>query len=306
METTETKINATTAEGATKPIRVLLQTTIPATADDWHIGRFSLLQEHLASLKDEHGQPLFEVTARNRESNEHGTDPVLSTLDQSDFDELWLFAVDKGDGITVEECEAITAFRTRGGGILATRDHQDLGSSLCILGGVGPAHYFHSKNFDPDEERQRVDDNITQSISWPNYHSGANGNYQRITALELQHPLLHKADGGVIELFPAHPHEGGVGVPVGDASARVVATGTSQVSQRYFNLMVALESDGNGAGRGIAESSFHHFVDYNWDTDKGCPSFVEEKPGDQIKRNPQGLDDIKTYVRNAALWLAGK
>ena len=52
-------------------------------------------------------------------------------------------------------------------------------------------------------------------------------------------------------------------------------------------------------GRGIAESSFHHFVDYNWDTEMGCPSFLEEPPGDGYKRNPQALEDIKTYVRNA-------
>ncbi len=58
-------------------------------------------------------------------------------------------------------------------------------------------------------------------------------------------------------------------------------------------------------GRGIAESSFHHFVDYNWDTEMGCSSFVEESPGDGYKRNPQALEDIKTYVTNVAAWLAG-
>jgi hypothetical protein len=46
-----------------------------------------------------------------------------------------------------------------------------------------------------------------------------------------------------------------------------------------------------------------HFVDYNWDTSKGCPSFLLEPPGDEIKRDPQKLDDIKTYVRNVARWL---
>ena len=39
-----------------KPIRILLQTTIPNHEDDWHIGRFSLLAEHLRSLTDNHGQ----------------------------------------------------------------------------------------------------------------------------------------------------------------------------------------------------------------------------------------------------------
>lgn len=37
----------------------------------------------------------------------------------------------------------------------------------------------------------------------------------------------------------------------------------------------------------------------------GCPSFVDEPAGDGIKKEPHALEDIKTYVRNVALWLAG-
>ena len=47
-----------------KPIRILLQTTIPATEDDCHAGCFSLLGDHLASLSDR--RPLCEATARDR------------------------------------------------------------------------------------------------------------------------------------------------------------------------------------------------------------------------------------------------
>jgi hypothetical protein len=292
------------------PIRILLQTTIPFTADDWHIGRFSLLRDELASLKDEAGKPLCEVTTRNRESDAAGNDPVLSTLDSTDYDELWLFAIDMGDGLTVPDCKGITRFRQRGGGIMATRDHQDLGSSLCTLGGIGRAHFFHSQNPEPDASRQVVDDPYTTSISWPNYHSGANGDYQTINA-GSPHELLRSpgSPAGVIEFFPAHPHEGAVGVPEGEQHASVIATGQSKVTGRPFNLVVAFESatdeHGNQLGRGIAESSFHHFVDYNWDTEMGCPSFLIEPPGDGYKRNPQALKDIKTYVGNAARWLAG-
>jgi hypothetical protein len=109
--------------------------------------------------------------------------------------------------------------------------------------------------------------------------------------------------------FPAHPHEGAVGVPPDEPHASVVATGQSKTTGRTFNLVVAFESavdkHGNKLGRGIAESSFHHLADYNWDTDMGCPSFLEEPPGDGYKRNPLALNDIKTYVSNAASWLAG-
>src|SRR5438445_402846 len=183
-----------------RPIRILLQTTIPETKDDWHIGRFSLLRDHLASLKDEAGHGLCQVTARNRESDAGGNEPV--------------------------------------------------------------------------------------------------------------HELLHNpsASSRMIRYFPAHPHEGAVGVPDGEAHARVIAIGKSRKTGRTFNLVVAFErakdKQGHTLGRGIAEASFHHFVDYNWDTDKGAPSFVGEPPGDGITRDPNALDDIKTYVRNLAIWLA--
>jgi len=293
-----------------RQVRILLQTTIGPAEDDWNIDRFSLLREHLSSITDDRDSLLCEVTSRNREINADGNDQVLSRLDETDFDELWLFAVDAGDGLTVADCQGITRFRQRGGGILTTRDHQDLGSSLCTLGGVGRAHFFHTKHPDPDESRHARDDRDTKTILWPNYHSGSNGGYQRITAVEPIHELLRNPNSasGVIEYFPAHPHEGGVGVPEGEEDARVIATGASQVTHRPFNLVVAFErvTDGHGntLGRAIADSSFHHLVDYNWDTSKGCPSFVAEPPSDEIRKHPQRLGDIKTYVRNASLWLA--
>jgi hypothetical protein len=293
-----------------KPIHILLQTTIPSVEDDWNIGRFSLLAEHLASITDESGARVYEVTTRNRETNAQGDDAVLSELHTSHFAQLWLFAVEVGAGLTPGDCSGITRFYQRGGGLLTTRDHQDLGASLCTLGGIGRAHFFHSNNLDPDQSRHTADDRDTTSISWPNYHSGSNGNYQKITPVEPVHELLRNEQNasGVIEYFPAHPHEGSVGLPEGEDHARVIATSRSQTTGRDFNLIVALESkdhpERGPSGRAIAESSFHHFVDYNWDTSKGCPSFLLEPPGDEIHRDPARLNDVKTYVRNAAKWLS--
>jgi hypothetical protein len=294
-----------------KPVKILLQTTIPSIEDDWNINRFSLLRKHLSSLRDDQGRALYDVIARDREANEDGSDGVLSALDTTDFDELWLFAVDKGDGLSVADCEGITRFRQRGGGIFTTRDHQDLGSSLCTLGGVGRAHFFHSRHPDPDESRRKRDDQNTKAVSWPNYHSGSNGDYQKIASIQPVHQLLRNPQNasGLVEYFPAHPHEGAVGVPEGEQHANLIATGTSQVTGRSFNLIVAFEQSrdahGNMLGRAIAESSFHHLVDYNWDTSTGCPTFLSEPPGHQIEREPAKLNDIKTYVANAANWLAG-
>lgn len=83
-----------------KPIRILLQTTIPTIEGDWSIAGFSLLAGHLASLKDAQGEPLCEVVARDRCAAPRADDPVLATLDASDVDQLWLFAVDPGNGLT--------------------------------------------------------------------------------------------------------------------------------------------------------------------------------------------------------------
>ena len=295
--------------GSERPVRILLQTTIPPMQDDWNIERFSLLREHLASLTDDTGAPLYDVVARDRQADANGDDVVMATLDRSDFDELWLFAVDTGNGLSSGDRAGITRFRKRGGGILSTRDHQDLGSSLCTLGGLGAAHFFHSRNPEPDDSRRSRDDQQTESISWPNYHSGSNGDYQRIQPVGPLHELLQdRTSSGVVGYFAAHPHEGAVGVPAGASNARVIATGTSRTTGRVFNLAVtfdrARDVDGNLLGRGLADSSFHHFADYNWDTDRGSPSFVTEPAGDGIKREPSALDHIKVYVRNLAAWLA--
>src|SRR4030095_8596939 len=102
-------------------IKILLLTTIPAVDDDWNIRRYSLLTGYLASLEDERGEPLFAVTARDREPDARGDDPVLSGLADSDFDEIWLFAADTGNGLSGGECAGMTALRRGSRGHLATR-----------------------------------------------------------------------------------------------------------------------------------------------------------------------------------------
>ncbi|WP_373538892.1 hypothetical protein [Chamaesiphon sp.] len=258
----------------------------------------------------------LDVVARDRQLNSNGDDPILSTLGDADFDELWLFALDMGDGLSSNDCAGITAFHRSGGGILTTRDHQDMGICLCGLGEIGALHFFQSKHLDPDTSHHCIDDTGTPTISWPNYHSGRNGDYQRITPVEPIHPLFRNsaAPEGAIELFPAHPHEGAVGVPAG-SKARVIATGTSQTTGRSFNLVVVLDRLGGAlrdraetadgeTGRVIAQSTFHHFADYNWDVSKGCPSFVTEPKGDGMQTEPSALADIHAYVRNLVAWLA--
>jgi hypothetical protein len=288
---------------AEKPIKILLQTTILYDADDWNISRFSLLRETLAGLTSADGVPATEVTARDREPDADGNDPVLGTIDTSDYDQLWLIGVDTGGdtGINQAECDAIARFRERGGAIFSTRDHQDLGRSLCNLGGVGNAHFFHSEHPDPDPDRNRRDDPYNTNIDYPNYHSGPNGDVQQVAATNPVHPVLENG-GTRVGTLPSHPHEGGVGKPPDDPTARVVVMGTSKATNRPFNIAVAFEPV-NGKGPGWAESTFHHFCDYNWDVSAGCPTFVSERPSDAILKKPSLLDDTKRYVANLVSWL---
>ena len=88
--------------------KILLQTTIPAADDDWDIARFSLLADELRAAG-------HEVTARNR-ANRGDDDPVLSRVDELGHDQLWLMAVDVGDGLTDADTAAILRFRENGGG----------------------------------------------------------------------------------------------------------------------------------------------------------------------------------------------
>jgi hypothetical protein len=285
--------------------KILLQTTIPYIQDDWSIERFSTLAEIFSASSDHQGNRKFGVASRNRDNRGNTDDSVLKRLDETDFDQLWLFGVDVGGGITPTACEAIARFRARGGGLLTSRDHQDLGLSFCSLAGVGDAHHFHSRNPESDPARLVVDDTETPSISYPNYHSGKNGDYQHVTVMEPVHPVMRSNvnRSGRIELLPSHPHEGANSIPPGIKVARVIATGTSILTGRAFNLVLAFERDGE-EGRAIVDSSFHHFLDFNLDPDKGSPSFVSEPAGTGLKNNPQARADTETYFLNLADWLS--
>ncbi|MDN5780727.1 MAG: hypothetical protein L0H23_01670 [Luteimonas sp.] len=281
----------------------MLQTTIEDEPDDWNVGRFSQLCQHLSELRDAEGRPAFRVTARNRAVRK-APDPVLSNLHASGFDQLWLLAVDAGDGLTDEDCAGISGFRQRGGGIVVARDHMNLGCSICNLSGVGAAHHFHSRNPERDERRRCADNLFSSPISWPNYQSGANGDFQRVRSVGHIHPVMrdrHSATG-VIQYLPSHPHEGAVSAPPSDSTARVIMEGLSLASRRRFNIAVAFERSERG-GRAIAQSSFHHFSDYNWSPAAGCPSFVGETAGDAMATFPEALRSTKQYVRNIAFWL---
>jgi len=245
-------------------MNILLQCTIPYAEDDWHVGRFALLAQELRKVGD--------VLARNLEPDGKGDDKVLSGLSRARFDEVWLLGVDGGTALSARDIAGVNAFQREGGGLLTTRDHQDMGMWLRQVERVGGAHFFHTKEFcEPDPERLCPDDLGTKTISWPNYHSGRNGDLQKIEAVDPLHPLLEKPGGARLERFPAHPHEGAVRVPTGEPRAREVARDENEHQCRARENELRQEEDQIPHGRPAMTPD--PLADIN-----SCPTDVRRKP----------------------------
>lgn len=279
---------------------ILLQTTIEDDQHDGNMARFSLLRDCLAQLRNKAGRPAFQVTLRHRVQRD-AYDPVLTNLCESGIDQLWLLAMDDGDGLTDEDCAGINRFRQGGGSLMLTRGHKDIGSSLCKLQDVGAAHHFHSRNPERDATRRCSDNRRSNDDEWPSYHSGVAGDFQRVRSVGSIHPVMrdrHSATG-VIQYLPAHPHEGAVSAPPRDSTARVTMEGVSSTSGRRFNMAVAFERSARG-GRAIAQSSFQHFADGNWNP---ATRFNPTGSAAIPDRCCEALRSARQYVRNIAFWL---
>jgi len=253
--------------------KILLQTTVRKNEGTWHAERFS---EAVSVLRDDG----HEVVARDREPAADGADPILSSLAESDFDELWLIAVERANGLAPADVRGILRFRERGGGVLTARDRENLGTSLLNLGALGLVNNFSAYNRERGRRFVR--------------HSGDVGDYQRIVPLEPVHEVLRTrhSPSGTIEYFPAHPHEGAISVPKNVPYARAIAAATNVEDGRSFNLAIAIENErvagGRTCGRAIAVSSLHHLADTDW----------------TLARQREHLEVYKDYIRNIARWLA--
>lgn len=263
--------------------KILLQSTVQRGADQWHIGRFS----GLCALLRETGH---DVEARDREPASDGSDPILSSVLDRGFDQVWLFALDHGNGLGPGDVRALLRFREQGGGMLTARDHQDVGCSLLNLGTLGAINHFHSYNRAGNRAGTYGAADELQTAP-PVPRSDWEKAYATVTATVPLHDVMRtqRSPSGAIEHFPPHPHEGAISVPEGAGFARVVATGTNLATGRRYNVAVAVDGEpgmaGRPCGRALAVATFHHFTDTYWDVD------------------PILLEPFKDYVRNIARWL---
>ncbi|HLI96746.1 MAG TPA: hypothetical protein VKT72_11760 [Candidatus Baltobacteraceae bacterium] len=254
---------------------ILVQTTLSNGAGEWQIDRFSSLVRLLRS--EGHA-----VIARNREPQPDGSDPVLSSLDTSDFDELWLFAADRGNGLAPSDVRGILRFRERGGGIFAARDRENIGVSLLNLGTVGIVNHFHTYNR-----------RLLQRSSRLSVHGVApEDEFQRIIPLEPVHELLRtpRSRSGVIEYFPTQIDESPLSVSPYAPFARVIAVTANCRTGREANVAIAIDEerghDGRPCGRAVTTGCLHQFADGRWNGNSGEPS-----------------EAFKDFARNVARWL---
>jgi hypothetical protein len=254
---------------------ILVQTTLTEGDGEWQIERFSTL----VSLLRNEGH---DVVARNREPGADGSDPVLSSLERSRFDELWLFAADRGNGLAPADVRGILRFRERGGGIFTARDRENVGLSLLNLGSVGLVNHFRTYN------RQLRRRGIRRSMK----RSHAADEYERIVPVEPVHELLRtpRSPSGVIEFFPARSHgEAALSVPPYAPFARVIAV--SDGGSGGANVVIAIDdercNDGTPCGRAVATPCLHQFADSRLDVGTGESSEI-----------------FKDFARNIARWLA--
>lgn len=251
---------------------ILLQTTLREGEGEWQIDRFSALVSLLRA--DGH-----DVIARNREPGEDGSDPVLASLDTSPFDELWLFAADRGNALAPEDVRGILRFRERGGGLFTSRDQENIGLSLLNLGSVGLVNHFRSYN---RQLRRRA-------LHAAFERADRRENYERIVPLEPVHELLRTqhSPSGVIEYFPAVDNDAAISVPPYAPFARVIAVSTAGAS----NVAIAIDNercnDGTPCGRAVATSSLRYFAD-----------------GRMNGYHDDTSETFKDFARNIARWLA--
>lgn len=124
------------------------------------------------------------------------------------------------------------------------------------------------------------------------------------------HPLFFYKGGALIQVFPDHAHEGAVVLPEEGTFAdkvtwpesaadrpvqprpHVAARGVDKRNSKLLDLVAAYNGDCAGAGRIVATSSWHHFLNVNLlNFQMGSP------PG-------SAGDQIGQFYGNLALWLS--
>ena len=276
--------------------QALLLSTIATDANDWHIGRFSLLGTMIRTAGEEM-DPSFNLTISDYPTSDAERKLLQDDLSSGRYGQIWLIAPDLDNGPDAGFFRALEAAVKGGTDLVIARDHTDLGCCLLelkdCLDDVGQTQTFQRTWTDLPKDREYADP-ACAAIVTPCVVTGQNGGVQ-ICRQRAEHPLLNFASmipGHLV--IPAHPHEGVIRKVA--ASQTVLLSSFSITSGREQTTAIVDEADGRGMV--LHHSTFHHFADYNLDVAKGAPDFVLDPPSTQTAESPALLNDIKAYVRS--------
>jgi len=135
------------------------------------------------------------------------------------------------------------------------------------------------------------------------------GKFANLTpfARHRPHPLFC-GKTGPIEIFPDHMHEGHLQIPaILDASwptapdgtkpaPEIIARGTDKRNGNIYGMVAAYDGDAATAGRIVADSTWHHYFNFNL---RGFEVHPDGSPGETLSR-------LADYYVNLAIWLAPK
>jgi hypothetical protein len=286
------------------PFHGLKQVLATLTADPYHWVRFEVTTVH------RHTDP----------SADHDGLDLAAALQLGDFDELWIYSIQSGPGLTAPELAAARKFMdVHRGGVLITGDHDDLGMAFGNLPRAGKMRLLPAPPAAPPKWNSTLrsganaaydfedqSDSTPQPLSLTWYWGGF--------LSRRPHPLLC-SPMGPIDIFPDHQHEGEAVAPApvpasewpGGVSAEVIARGTIVDPSGNVGRQVGVLSvyDGHLAsvGRIVADSTWHHHFDINLRGIPGDPTrtgFVTPGTGSWLS----SATKIEHYFINAAIWLA--
>jgi hypothetical protein len=268
------------------------------------------------------------------------TDPELDIL--NNYDQVWFFGIREQPGLTKEERDLLDTFMgspEQGykdgvlGGVLVTGDHGDLGKAIAgditragemrryPAPGSGPKVANSTLEEGPDplpifSDSDQWDD-LPQKVRYTRFPVGSPVGFRRRVR---PHPVLCGPDGP-IDVFPDHRHEGEALAP----AVRPEDVKTWPIKDKHQELPcviakglikdpevtchgseIGLVSAYNGhnvdVGRIIADSSWHHWFDFNLLGVRRPPSpyaGFDATPGGQA-----ALKSIEAYFLNCAVWLS--
>jgi hypothetical protein len=152
---------------------------------------------------------------------------AAKAFNNTNYDQVWLFGVQRSPILSTAELLAITNFMEAGGGVFATGDHEDLGKAMCAeIPRVRSMRKWYWPNAPAGRQvapdggsANRLDTTVVGDTAGYQFNDQSDETPQNIIprfftvgTSAVAHPLLSKSRG-VIRFLPDHAHEGECVVP---------------------------------------------------------------------------------------------